>query len=92
MFASRKATVRKNRADNPFFVRPADRDGRVGGDCSDDVFERHGGTVIDPATGLKGRHDVAIAVRVAHDEIAVDAEAIRRDPPQGARKVWDFTS
>ncbi len=31
-------------------------------------------------------------VRIAHDEIAVDAEAIRRDPPQGARKVWDFTS
>jgi 3-phenylpropionate/trans-cinnamate dioxygenase ferredoxin subunit len=31
-------------------------------------------------------------VRVAGDEIAVDVDAVRRDPPGGERKVWDFTS
>jgi 3-phenylpropionate/trans-cinnamate dioxygenase ferredoxin component len=30
-------------------------------------------------------------VRVADGEIAVDAEAVRRNPPAGARKVWDFS-
>jgi nitrite reductase/ring-hydroxylating ferredoxin subunit len=31
-------------------------------------------------------------VRVADGEIAVDAGAVRRNPPGGARKVWDFTN
>jgi 3-phenylpropionate/trans-cinnamate dioxygenase ferredoxin component len=31
-------------------------------------------------------------VRVEGDEIAVDRDAIRRNPPGGERKVWDFTT
>jgi nitrite reductase/ring-hydroxylating ferredoxin subunit len=30
-------------------------------------------------------------VRIAAGEIAVDAEAVRRNPPGGSRKVWDLT-
>jgi 3-phenylpropionate/trans-cinnamate dioxygenase ferredoxin component len=30
-------------------------------------------------------------VRIEAGEIAVDAEAVRRNPPRGSRKVWDFT-
>ncbi len=30
-------------------------------------------------------------VRIQNGEVAIDAEAVRRDPPGGARKVWDFT-
>ncbi|HEY6830916.1 MAG TPA: Rieske 2Fe-2S domain-containing protein [Pseudolabrys sp.] len=30
-------------------------------------------------------------VRIADGEIAVDADAVQRNPPGGARKVWDFT-
>ena len=31
-------------------------------------------------------------VRIEAGEIAVDAEAVRRNPPGGSRKVWDLTS
>jgi 3-phenylpropionate/trans-cinnamate dioxygenase ferredoxin component len=31
-------------------------------------------------------------VHVAQGEIAVDADAVERNPPGGARKVWDLTS
>ena len=30
-------------------------------------------------------------VRIEDDAIAVDADAVGRDPPGGSRKVWDFT-
>jgi 3-phenylpropionate/trans-cinnamate dioxygenase ferredoxin component len=30
-------------------------------------------------------------VRVTDGTIAVDADAVRRNPPAGVRKVWDFT-
>ena len=30
-------------------------------------------------------------VRIEDGAVAVDAEAVRRNPPGGARKVWDFT-
>jgi 3-phenylpropionate/trans-cinnamate dioxygenase ferredoxin subunit len=30
-------------------------------------------------------------VRVTDSEIAVDVQAVRRNPPAGARKVWDLT-
>jgi nitrite reductase/ring-hydroxylating ferredoxin subunit len=31
-------------------------------------------------------------VRVRDGEIAVDADAVRRNPPAGERQVWDFTN
>jgi len=31
-------------------------------------------------------------VRVSDGEITVDVAAVRRNPPGGVRKVWDFTS
>jgi nitrite reductase/ring-hydroxylating ferredoxin subunit len=31
-------------------------------------------------------------VRIAGDDIAVDGEAVRRNPPGGDRKVWDLTA
>ena len=31
-------------------------------------------------------------VRIEGGEIAVDADAVRRNPPGGERKVWDFTA
>jgi 3-phenylpropionate/trans-cinnamate dioxygenase ferredoxin subunit len=30
-------------------------------------------------------------VRVSDGEIAIDGDAVRRNPPAGERKVWDFT-
>ncbi|WP_108258821.1 Rieske (2Fe-2S) protein [Mangrovicoccus ximenensis] len=29
--------------------------------------------------------------RIAGERVEVDAEAVRRNPPDGAKKVWDFT-
>jgi 3-phenylpropionate/trans-cinnamate dioxygenase ferredoxin component len=31
-------------------------------------------------------------VRIAGDDIAVDSDAVRRNPPGGDRKVWDLTA
>ncbi|WP_138465970.1 Rieske 2Fe-2S domain-containing protein [Poseidonocella sp. HB161398] len=29
--------------------------------------------------------------RIAGDRVEVDADAVRQNPPDGAKKVWDFT-
>ena len=46
----------------------------------------------EPSRGWKVDCLKLYPVRIIDGAIAVDAAAVRRNPPGGARKVWDFTT